>query len=199
MLRNNVDWIPAVVFFAVVVSWIAFALVFITRKTPPKAPDQKRDSSSVVGIAIQGLSYAIVWAFHRPYFSRFVGGSETVNLIFGLLAVILAFGSLAFTMSAVKSLGKEWSLTARVVEGHELATSGPYAWVRHPIYTGMLGMLLATGIATSYWQVLVVAAVLLTIGTTIRVRKEERLLRELFGDHFHAYAKRVSAFVPWIY
>jgi protein-S-isoprenylcysteine O-methyltransferase Ste14 len=48
------------------------------------------------------------------------------------------------TGSAVCALGKQWSIAARVVEGHELITDGPYRIVRHPIYAGMLGLLVAT-------------------------------------------------------
>jgi protein-S-isoprenylcysteine O-methyltransferase Ste14 len=100
---------------------------------------------------------------------------------------------------AVKTLGKEWSLTARLVEGHQLATSGPYAFVRHPIYTGMLGMLVSTGLAISHWAALLVALVIFFIGTTIRVRSEEKLLREAFGEQFETYARSVRAIVPGLY
>jgi protein-S-isoprenylcysteine O-methyltransferase Ste14 len=100
---------------------------------------------------------------------------------------------------AVKTLGKEWSLTARLVEGHQLATSGPYALVRHPIYSGMLGMLLATGLAISHWLALLAALIIFFVGTTIRVRSEEKLLREAFGEKFESYARRVRAIVPGLY
>jgi len=176
-----------------------FAIVFLTRDNPPKSPDRKRDSRSVKGIVLQGLSYAIVWGVHRPYFTPIIQSSKSVAVMLSIVAVILSFGSVAFTMLAVKALGKEWSLTARVVEGHKLATRGPYSFVRHPIYTGMLGMLLATGLVTSYWPALVIALVVFFIGTIIRVRIEEGLLRETFGSEFDEYASRVSAIVPGIY
>ena len=102
-------------------------------------------------------------------------------------------------MSAVKTLGKEWSITARLVEGHKLATSGPYAYVRHPIYTGMLGMLLATGLAISRWTALLVALVVFFVGTMIRIRSEEKLLREAFGKEFDDYARSVRTIIPGLY
>ena len=101
--------------------------------------------------------------------------------------------------TALRTLGKEWSLTARLVEGHKLATTGPYAYVRHPIYTGMLGMLLSTGLAVSHWVAIIVALVIFFAGTIIRVRSEERLLREAFGEEFENYAQRVRAIVPGLY
>lgn len=199
MMSIHLDALPTISFAAVVISWFAFAIVFLTRAKPPKSPDRKRDSRSVNGIVLQGLSYAIVWAAHRPSFTPFVPSSKTVDSVLSVVAVMISFGSVAFTMFAVKALGKEWSLTARVVEGHKLATRGPYSFVRHPIYTGMLGMLLATGLVTSYWPALVIALVVFFIGTIIRVKIEEGLLRETFGSEFDEYASRVSAIVPGIY
>jgi protein-S-isoprenylcysteine O-methyltransferase Ste14 len=116
-----------------------------------------------------------------------------------VLAVLAAIGSVWLITAAVKILGKEWSLTARLVEGHKLATSGPYAYVRHPIYTGMLGMLVATGLAYSHWLTLLAAVVVFFIGTIIRMRSEEKLLREAFGEQFENYAHRVPAIVPGLY
>lgn len=195
----HLDALSTISFAAVVISWFAFAIVFLTREKPPKSPDRKRDSRSIKGIVLQGLSYAVVWGIHRPYFTPLFQGSKSLQVLLSIVAVILSFGSVAFTMMAVKALGKEWSLTARVVEGHKLATRGPYAFVRHPIYTGMLGMLLATGLVTSYWPALVIALVVFFIGTIIRVRIEEGLLRETFGSEFDEYANRVSTIVPGIY
>jgi protein-S-isoprenylcysteine O-methyltransferase Ste14 len=85
---------------------------------------------------------------------------------------------------------------ARVIEGHELISQGPYAVVRNPIYLAMLGMLLATGLAVSRWQALVVAAMVFAVGTAIRIRTEENLLRQAFGSKFEDYARRVPAFLP---
>jgi protein-S-isoprenylcysteine O-methyltransferase Ste14 len=86
-----------------------------------------------------------------------------------------------------------------LVEGHKLATSGPYAYVRHPIYTGMLGMLVATGLAISHWVALPAALAIFVVGTVIRVRSEEKLLREAFGEQYQTYAQRVPAIVPRLY
>ncbi|HKE58980.1 MAG TPA: isoprenylcysteine carboxylmethyltransferase family protein [Pyrinomonadaceae bacterium] len=191
--------LPTIVFAAVIFSWIAFAIVFLTRKKPGPATERKRESGSIIGIVLQAMSYALVWSVHRPYFTTIFNGGETVAWLIGIGTILLAVSSVAVTMSAVRTLGKEWSLTARVVEGHRLATKGPYAWVRHPIYTGMFGMLLATALAMSSWFVIPLAAILFIAGTTIRIRHEEKLLRESFGSEFDAYAARVSALIPGIY
>src|SRR5215472_17158428 len=84
----------------------------------------------------------------RPFWSW---RAAPVPMLAGLAALVVALAiySVALTLSSVRTLGRQWALAARLVEGHELVTGGPYRYVRNPIYTGMLGMLLATGIAWS--------------------------------------------------
>jgi protein-S-isoprenylcysteine O-methyltransferase Ste14 len=191
----TLELFPTIVFAIVMICWFVFAGIFIFRKTPPAAPNKKKDSGSIAGVALQGLSYAIVWTAHRNAFSTIVSASAWIEIVVGTLAV----GSVFLIMSAVKTLGKEWSITARMVEGHKLATQGPYASVRHPIYTGMLGMLIATGLSISHWLALPAAIVVFAVGTLIRVRIEERLLRETFGARFEEYARQVPALIPGVF
>jgi protein-S-isoprenylcysteine O-methyltransferase Ste14 len=190
---------PAIVFAIVTICWFVFAGIFIFRKTPPAGPDKKKDSGSIPGVVLQGLSYAIVWTIRRSAFSPIVSANSWAGMLAGMVAIAAAVGSVFLIVSAVNTLGKEWSITARTVEDHKLATEGPYAHVRHPIYTGMLGMLIATGLAVSHWMALVAAIVVFAIGTLIRVRIEERLLRETFGPRFEEYARRVPAVIPGIF
>jgi protein-S-isoprenylcysteine O-methyltransferase Ste14 len=115
------------------------------------------------------------------------------------LTIIFTIASVWFCYAAVRALGKQWALMARVIEGHELIRQGPYAVVRNPIYLAMLGMLIATGLAVSRWQALVGAAIVFAVGTAIRIRTEENLLRQAFGPKFDDYARRVPAFLPrWL-
>lgn len=193
------EFLPTLVFVLVMLCWIAFAATFVLRKKPPSPPDQKREPGSLFGVALQGASYGLVWGVHRTMFTPFASGSRLVEVLAGLLAVSSAIGSVWLITKALKTLGKEWSLTARLVEGHQLATGGPYAYVRHPIYTGMLGMLVATGLAVTHWAALLGALLIFFVGTIIRVRSEEKLLRGAFGEQFEAYARRVPAILPGLY
>ncbi len=76
----------------------------------------------------------------------------------------------SLTLAAIRALGRQWNVKATLVENHKLITTGPYRMVRHPIYLGMLGMMAATGVARSYWYVLLFAIVLGTAGTVVRIR-----------------------------
>ena len=178
--------------------WFTFAASFIFHKKPPSPPDKKRDPRSIVGIALQGTGYAIVWVVRRAWFTPILSLGKLAEIALAILAMVLAAGSVWLCISAIRTLGQQWSLAARVVEGHKLVTQGPYSIVRNPIYTGMLGMLLATGLAASHWIGLLIGLIIFSIGTAIRVRTEAALLRETFGEEFEKYARRVPAVIPYV-
>jgi protein-S-isoprenylcysteine O-methyltransferase Ste14 len=198
-MNITLNFLPTLVFVIVMICWFVFAGAFLLRKKPPSPPDRKREPGSLFGVALQGVSYGMVWGVRRPMFAPIFANSAPVSLVASVLAICAAVGSVWLVVAAVNTLGKEWSLTARLVEGHKLATTGAYAYVRHPIYTGMLGMLIATGLGMSHWIALLAALVVFLVGTRIRVLREEKLLREAFGQEFEDYARRVRAIVPGVY
>ena len=144
---NKVN-LASVAVVVVLACWFVFVLTFLLRKAPVTS-DRKRDPSSIFGIVLQGLSLLLVWVVRRPLFTPFLNSSKALAGVFEIIAVVAAIAAILLVIAAVKTLGKEWSLTARVVTGHKLATKGPSTFVRLPIYTGWLGMLLDIGIALS--------------------------------------------------
>jgi protein-S-isoprenylcysteine O-methyltransferase Ste14 len=111
----------------------------------------------------------------------------------------LGFASCWLSIRAVQTLDKQWTYAARVIKGHELhelITQGPYGVVRNPIYLGMFGLMFSTCLAYSHWWSALAAIVLFLIGNHIRIRTEEQLLSETFGDQFNEYARSVPAFIP---
>jgi protein-S-isoprenylcysteine O-methyltransferase Ste14 len=185
----------------VVVCWIVFAAIFLLRKKPPTEQEAKRDRHSLLGIFLQMCAYFLVWFQPpwKPFLPPVVLLSGNIGIVFSACTVALAVGSVWLIAFAVSTLGKQWAVAARLIEGHKLITAGPYRFVRNPIYTGMLGMLVATGLAMEHWTALIVAVVLFMVGLVVRVRSEEKLLRAAFGEEFEEYAKRVPAVLPGIY
>ena len=187
----------AVAFAVAILSWFAFFVPFFSRRRAKGSGKTTRAAPvSIAGIAIHGLGYTAVWMLQRTRFTPIVPLPGPLAWLPPILSVALAVASLWLANAALRTLGKEWSLEARVVEGHRLVTAGPYRLARHPIYTAMLGMLIATGIVVSHWIGLVAGVVMLSIGTWIRVRSEERLLRSEFGGAYDDYARQVPAIVP---
>jgi protein-S-isoprenylcysteine O-methyltransferase Ste14 len=195
------DRVAQIVFCAVIGCWFGFAAVFLVRKRPPRKEETKRNRVAGLGIFLQSLGYFTVWFWSRQWssFRPIAPMPQAVEIVLGVFTVAAAAGSVWLVLAAVRTLGKQWAIAARLVEGHKLITEGPYRWVRNPIYTGMFGMLLATGLAMSQWIVLPPAIALFAVGTVIRVRSEEKLLREAFGEEFEQYTRRVPAVLPGIY
>ena len=183
----------------VISSWIMFVGVFLARQKPPEQKETRRDKRATLGIVLQAVGYALVWAIQRPMFSPIVSMSLASEILLAIITVAIAALSVWLVMMAVSALGKQWAYGARLVEGHKLITEGPYRWVRNPIYTGMFGMLLATGLAVSHWIGLLPAIGVFLIGTMIRIRSEEKLLHEAFGQEFEKYTRNVAAMLPGIY
>ncbi|WP_163312237.1 methyltransferase family protein, partial [Enterobacter cloacae] len=73
---------------------------------------------------------------------------------------------------------------------------GPFAWIRNPIYTALFVFMLAMALGFGHWRGLIIGVPLYWIGTWMRVRREEKLLRAQFGAAYDAYAARVKRFIP---
>jgi protein-S-isoprenylcysteine O-methyltransferase Ste14 len=168
--------------------WLGWMLPFIHKAAAPREKAVVKDPSARLGIILVGIAFGIIWgipAFDVPPWR---------------VAVALVFGGIGIAMTrfAVRHLDKQWRFDAALNANHILVQSGPYALVRHPIYAAMFAMLLAAGFLLAQWPVLIAGVVLFVIGTEIRVRAEEKLLRSRFGEEFEAYASRVSAYVPYV-
>lgn len=92
-------------------------------------------------------------------------------------------------------LGRNWSGTVTLKEGHELIRSGPYARIRHPIYTGFALAIAGTALAIGEWRG-VVAFVLLFTAHYFKARKEEAFLAREFGPAFEAHRAHTGMFLP---
>ncbi|MGJ7509446.1 methyltransferase family protein [Variovorax sp. GT1P44] len=104
---------------------------------------------------------------------------------------------LLFSVWARVYLGRNWSGTVTLKQGHELITGGPYGIVRHPIYTGLL--LGVVGSAFARGDLAGAVAVALAVWALWRkLRIEERWMREQFGEAYVAYSRRVAALVPFV-
>jgi protein-S-isoprenylcysteine O-methyltransferase Ste14 len=172
----------------VVVTWIVGA-VYGARKS--RGQRQRSDSGALWRLgSIVAAVVVYRLAFHDLH--RLTDHSLWIELPGFLLLVV----STGFTLWARVSLGRMWSATPNMLRtDHELRTDGPYAITRHPIYTGLLGMLVGTvllsGLGGTLALLVVGAAVLVT-----RIPIEERLMSKTFPDAYARYRERVPRLIP---
>jgi protein-S-isoprenylcysteine O-methyltransferase Ste14 len=181
-----------IAFGEVIICWVVWGFGFVRPRK--QAAGQKKvvaAPASKWGIILVMVGFAFVWAFVRP-----VGFEKSAASL--IASMILAPLSVALGWAAARHLGKQWRFEAALSEDHELVQTGPYRWLRHPIYASMLGMLLATGFAKTWWPMFVAGVIFFLAGTEIRVRAEDRLLAGRFQESFTAYRSRVRAYIPFI-
>ncbi|HEY2807793.1 MAG TPA: isoprenylcysteine carboxylmethyltransferase family protein [Steroidobacteraceae bacterium] len=176
--------------------WLVWALFWLVSAATAK-PTQRRESpgsrlSHLLPLLL-GV-YLIVWPR-----ARWPGMSAQLLPDVGArywVAVVLVVLGLGFTVWARLHLGKNWSGTVTQKQGHELIRSGPYGWVRHPIYTGLLAALLGSAIALGELRGLL--GLLIVLGSFWRkLRIEEGFMRELFPGQYQRYMDEVPALVPF--
>lgn len=179
-----------VLWWAWVISWWAAAFW--------RAPAVKRPP--IVGEIVYRLfvigGAVLMFSFFWPGSSNWM--AWTPGLAMQWAMVLLVFVGLLFTWWARVSLGRLWSSSVTRKAGHRVVDTGPYAIVRHPIYTGVILAEIATAVQCGSWQALAGAAIMF-VGWYIKARLEESFLRvELDRDAYDAYAQRVPMLVPFV-
>jgi protein-S-isoprenylcysteine O-methyltransferase Ste14 len=176
------------IWLAWILYWFGSAL-FVPR-TVRREPVWQRMSTIIImvlAVCLLGLLDTQVNILGR----RFVPDTDVVR--WAGLAITLA--GLAFTVWARIHLGKFWSARVGLKENHELIQSGPYTWVRHPIYSGILVAVMGSVVVAGDYRA-VLALVLVWIALMMKAKREEKLLSEQFGEAFVAYRQRTGALVP---
>ena len=120
----KIDMVSVITLVLVFLGWLMFGAIFLFRKKLPKAEETKRVAAAKWGIALQAVGFALVGSFHRAQW-WWLPPSRIGELIFGAGTVLLAYSSCWFCLRAVRTLGKQWTYEARVIQGHELIKQGP--------------------------------------------------------------------------
>jgi protein-S-isoprenylcysteine O-methyltransferase Ste14 len=114
------------------------------------------------------------------------------------LGAAINIAGLLFAVWARAYLGTNWSRSVTIKQDHELITTGPYAAVRHPIYTGILAGFLGMAIAISQVRGFIVF-VLIFVAFWMKLRMEEQWMRSQFGETYATYAHQTAALVPYLF
>jgi len=180
---------PTYAYAILVAGWLFWLTPFLRARQSEK-PAQRLDRRARWGILLVAIAYSLLWQGH--FWERSPHPWQVaLSIVFFVLASLLSW-------TGARALGRQWRIDAGLSADHQLITSGPYRFVRHPIYTSMLGVLLGTGSLITPWWLLLPSLLLLVIGTEIRVRVEDNLLASQFGERFAEYQRRVPAYIPFL-
>jgi protein-S-isoprenylcysteine O-methyltransferase Ste14 len=184
--------------FLIPAMWIAW-LIYWKAAAGNVKPTIRREPVKVrclyTGLLVAGASLFTIVLPRRHVLWEQMWPQTELTFWLGVLLMALGF---AFTAWARVTLGRNWSSTVTLKENHELIQTGPYGWVRHPIYTGLLVMFLGTAVTVGQWRGLPAIGLIL-VSFLIKLRLEEQWMTELFGPQYEAYRRRVAMLVPWVW
>jgi protein-S-isoprenylcysteine O-methyltransferase Ste14 len=174
--------------------WAVFELGLRVRERQGGRGSAARDRGTRVLIAIT-LGTAIALAV-------VIGSRSTAPQIAGSyrsLGVIVMWLGLAIRVWAIAALGRAFRTTVEVDSGQTVVSSGPYRWVRHPSYSGLLLIVTGCGLAAGNWLALAVCAVLPLPALLRRIQVEEAELTGVLGDRYRAYQAQTKRLIPGLW
>lgn len=183
--------------FTIPVLWTAFAIFLFLFKG-----NQKTNVRHESFVSWLGHNAPIVATFFLVGLPRLPGGFlgarflpwHPANFWIGTLLVLSGLGLAIYARLSLKG---NWSITVEVKQTHELICSGPYRWVRHPIYTGLLLAFIGSALTVGQWRG-VVGILIVYVTLRRKSRVEEHYMTETFGDRYRQYQREVPALVPFI-
>ena len=182
-------------FFPVV--WIVFVLYWQFKAADTKANQRlEPPASRILRVLIFLIAIVLLLTTRIPLRWLYLQLWPAGLLPFWLGAAVTIAG-LLFAVWAREHLGSNWSRSVTIKQGHDLITTGPYAVVRHPIYTGILTGFLGMAIAISQVRGFIVF-VLIFLAFCIKLRMEEQWMRSEFGEAYATYARQTAALVPYL-
>jgi protein-S-isoprenylcysteine O-methyltransferase Ste14 len=179
--------------------WLILVVYWAATAIGAKKTIGARVWSREVGLRV-GVLVLILLALRLPVFRQVMRNALTyaagANALMGVVGVVLCALGIGLAIWARAYLGRNWGMPMSRKESPELVTSGPYAYVRHPIYTGLLIAMLGSAIGASpSWSI---PLVLFGVYFVYSARKEETLMIEQFPEQYPAYMKRTKMLVPFV-
>jgi len=181
-----------------IVAWYVIRYPFERRARRRRVVTDRSSATDTVGLAAALFGMAILPGFYVasgiPAAADYPANAWAV----ALGTVIFAAALWVFRRSH-KELGRNWSITLEIREQHRLVETGPYARVRHPMYTSFLLMAVGQAFLLANWVAGLAGLIGFAVLFFLRVGKEERMMLEIFGAEYRAYMERTKRIIPYLY
>jgi protein-S-isoprenylcysteine O-methyltransferase Ste14 len=179
-------------------AWLVALVVWVLGAVIAKRTARTQSAGSrLVQQAFFLLSFLLLFKDNLrvgPLAWRFVPRSSAA----AYTGLLLTIAGVAFAIWGRFHLGGNWSGTVTIKQDHKLIRTGPYAIVRHPIYTGFEFAILGTAVAIGEVRGLVATGTAL-IGMRLKARAEEAFMTEQFGAEYAQYKKHVRSMIPFVW
>lgn len=196
-----------VLFFAVVATsyvWLALEVVLLVRDRVRGMGSTARDRASrrlnflaIVVTIVLAEAVGIVVLVNPQSALRLPGSPGAVVCPSTGLAIMWL--GLVVRLWAILVLGRAFRTTVEVHAGQQVVERGPYRWIRHPSYTGLLLLAIGFGLAMDSWISLLVALVIPILAVAWRISVEEHVLVETLGVAYERYRTRTKRLIPYVW
>lgn len=181
-----------------VVAWYVLRIPFERRSRRTKVSRDSKDLPERLRLAISATGLGIVpFIYVATRWPR--SASYQAEPVLFLLGILAAAGALVLFRLTHKALGKMWSVSLQLREGHRLVTTGIYRTLRHPMYSAFWLMALAQALLLPNWVAGLSGLVGFGMLFALRIGPEERMMEQAFGDEYRKYCSRTWRIIPYIY
>lgn len=177
-------------------AWVAIGLLWVAGAVTAKQPERiQTGGSRLLQILLASAAFYLIFrSTGSALLDRQVLPDSSAIAYAGL---ILTFAGIIFAGWARLMLGGNWSAVVTIKKDHTIVRRGPYAIVRHPIYSGGLLGLLGTAIVSGELRTLIALPVLF-VAWWAKLRQEERFMTDRFGAEYLQYQREVKALIPFV-
>ena len=179
--------------------WLLFFAYWWISAIGVKKNIRRRSWRRQVGVRILVIA-AIIALIRLPATRAFFQAGPPpaeINSINGIAGLVVCMAGFALAVWARLYLGRNWGMPMTLKEGHELVTTGPYSYVRHPIYTGMLLAVLGSGLVNG--PIWVIVFIGMASYCVYSAHTEEKVMLQQFPEQYARYKRRTKAIVPFIF
>lgn len=143
------------------------------------------------------ICYEVLTLFLWLFYPEAIAfGSITLPFWLRYIGVVLGISALLLFVWVHQNLGQYFAVQLRITERHALIDTGPYRWVRHPMYTAFYILHVASFLLSANWFIGITWTAGLTIVLWLRVKREETMMREVFGVDYISYMEMTGRFLP---
>lgn len=195
MFKDPFGWFPDPIFtnlFPLIFVSVYAVDYIVPRLTNPNYQRQSLKSD-------RGSFFVIVVAVTLAIFISIalrMNNLGTLTGVFQWVGLLVMLAGTTFRQWALIHLGRFFSRTIQIETGHQIIKTGPYKWIRHPAYTGMILTYLGSSMALGTWLGTVITGLLVTGSLLYRIRVEEATLSRVLGDEYRQYMERTWRLFP---
>jgi protein-S-isoprenylcysteine O-methyltransferase Ste14 len=193
---HSVTLVLEVLIYVTLGGWILFEISLIVRDRRHGRGSRRADRGTILLNALFVVETVVVSGILSATLHVFVVPGA---IWFRLVGLIIVWLGLALRVWAITTLGAAFRMTVEVEQSQTVVTKGPYRWVRHPSYTGLLLITLGFGVAFASWLFLALCAVLPSLALLRRIKVEESEMVRVLGEPYRAYSAHTRRLVPGIW